>query len=147
VNDDTVSLVNGDGSNFFAVKTDKWTLDKSEQVYWKCDYSIDTWNLPAKQLNALRVDNLATRKAGIEMHLGLLATVEDNTLALSNNIDVGSNASQDIHSLLLVTNGNSDGTSVSGLVFNLPLVTVGVEGILGSSLGLQNKNNIVKIHE
>jgi hypothetical protein len=81
------------------------------------------------------------------MHLGLLATVEDNTLALSNNIDVGSNASQDVHSLLLVTNGNSDGTSVSGLVFNLPLVTVGVEGILGSSLGLQNKNNIVKIHE
>ena len=81
------------------------------------------------------------------MHLGLLATVEDNTLALSNNIDVGSNASQDVHSLLLVANGNSDGTSVSRLVFNLPLVTVGVEGILGSSLGLQNKNNIVKIHE
>jgi hypothetical protein len=70
------------------------------------------------------------------MQLSLLARVQNDGLALSHNVDVSSDAAQYVDSLLLVGDGDSDRTVVSRLVLDFPLVSIGVEQELGSSLGL-----------
>ena len=97
--------------------------------------------LPTEELHALGVHHLATGETCVEVDLRLLATVQDDALALAHHCHMRANASQDVHSFLLVSDGDSDGASVCRLVLHLPLATVGVELVFGRALRLQISTN------
>lgn len=45
-------------------------------------------HVPAEELHTLGVDHLTAGKAGVEVHLSLLATVQDDTLTLPDHLYV-----------------------------------------------------------
>jgi hypothetical protein len=63
-------------------------------------------------LHSLAVDDLAGGHDGVEEHVGLLAVVHHDALALAADVHGGAHAAEDVHRLLLVVDGHLryDGT-------------------------------------
>mmetsp|Transcript_22318 Transcript_22318/g.44880 ORF Transcript_22318/g.44880 Transcript_22318/m.44880 type:complete len:289 (-) Transcript_22318:416-1282(-) len=83
-----------------------------------CSHAIVTDNL-----HSLAVYNLARSHGGLEDHLGFLAAVDHDTLALASDVDGSTYATQDVDSLLLVLDSNLHNTLLGGLILDVPFAT------------------------